>query len=644
MKEMQILNKTQMDKNNLVNRLKKGLLAGILVGYMGLARCGGGGSVSQPPKPTPPNRLPAITLNISPTSGVSPLEIRIQGQCTDPDGQNDIVNYKVMSESQVLTTTNPTDMKHTLTGSAAISSECSDRAGERATAGPINVQVLQPELSQTVHLVNDVDVDYMATLTNVPSATRTITRDGNQFGSPTIITTSPYTEIFDGMSKGNYSFKLEALGVTPHITSLEVPPYPPEADFSFLVNTNLDDNEGFSKTFNLGLEGILTDKNPEDNPVPLISATTLSGDVAIIRSGYNLTITATGEPGPYEVEVHFGSDAGGRNKKIIQGNVFDLVHLTGQLQDARTNTELKAYESGIIHVYNAADNTLLKEYLTDSQGNFDFKLDQPGISEILLQARIDTETSIGLADGFVRTIKIPGRDTTNILVRAYPYNEILAYAGINRADFRKHLEEINPHLLKSKVDSIEIIDVDPLGRGSFTPEFMDLVKNKILDPNDIGCYVDPVEKGRPLYVQVDDPNSIKHYHIEGNEIIPDQGWGIFVRDTTLQGAYTKTFNEYMFRIATRPATETVAAHEFGHAFIAPWNHALTLLAGTQTIMRDGEAGRSTPGPADCEAGKVIYEQTYELQGEEGIRIEPYDNTLGLGFCDDNSSEFCPKKQ
>jgi hypothetical protein len=52
---------------------------------------------------------------------------------------------------------------------------------------------------------------------------------------------------------------------------------------------------------------------------------------------------------------------------------------------------------------------------------------------------------------------------------------------------------------------------------------------------------------------------------------------------------------------------------------------------------------STPGPGDCEAGKVIYETTYEIQeGERIRRIEPYYNILGLGFCVD-SLEFCPQQ-
>lgn len=502
------------------------------------------------------------------------------------------------------------------------------------------IEVPEQILSQAVSLFDYVDINYSATLTNVASATRTITHDGNPFDSPTIITTSPYNEFFDDMWKGNYSFKLETLGINPHIVSLDLPNYLPTADLNGL-ETKL--NEGSSITISLGER--FTDQNIEDL-VSLVSAKTLTGDVETIISGSDLNINSVGAPGPYSVEVTYGSNEGGLAKSIIQGDVIGFMHIKGQLQDARTNTlGLKTNETGIIQVYNAADNTLLKEYLTDSQGNFDFELEQE-VSEMFLQARIDLEIPlIGLTDGFVRTLRItPGADTTNILVRAYPYNEILSSAGVNKIDFKKHLEELNPYLFKSVAKNIEIIDVNPLGNGSFTPEFMNLVKNKILNPNDIGCYVDPLEMGKPLNVQLDDSNSIKHYSLEGTEIIPEQGWGIFVKDETLQGANTRTFSQYKFRISTRPETEAVAAHEFGHGFIAPWNHALTLLAGTQTIMRDNsELGRSTPGPADCEAAKVIYEKTYEVQrGGDIITIEPYSNTLGLGFCKD-SAEFCPEK-
>ena len=652
-----------MIKQNLTSRLKNSLLTGVLAGYLGLVACAPGGSSPSPPQP-PQNRAPVITLNISPTSGVSPLEIRIQGQCTDPDGQNDILNYKVMSGSQVLTTTNPTDMKHTLLGNATISSECSDRAGERVTAGPINVQVLQPELSQILTLENFIDIDYRAVLTNVPSATRTITHDGNPFGSPTTITTSPYNETFDDVRKGLYGFILKAIGATTNNISLNVPNYLPKVDFSSL-NTDISDNEGTSKTFNL--ESLLSDRNPEDRPVLLNSATTLSGDVSTSISGYNLSITAVGAPGPYQVEVNFGSGTGGFARDIIRGNVSDLVHLTGQLQDARTNTlELKTNESGIIHVYNAADNTLLKEYLTDSQGNFDFKLDQPGISEIFLQARIVAEIPLfGIVGGGVRTIKIPGRDTANILVRAYPHNEIIAYAGIGIADLRKHLEEVNPFFLKSRVDSIEIIDVNPVdshpatGRAySFSPGTQDFIKNKILDPNDIGCLVDPVERrGIPLHVQIDTPSSEKHYSINNDydptnvntKIVPHKGWVIVV--PVRGGGLADRLNDYMFRIelaegllGASDGGNFLVSHELGHAFIAPYHHSSTL-NGAQTIMGTSTSSLGIylprPGPADCEAGKVIYESTYERGGIMNI-IEGYDNTLGLDFCI-RGLQFCPKK-
>ncbi len=495
----------------------------------------------------------------------------------------------------------------------------------------------QPSVSQTVSLVNDVDIDYAATLLNVAQATRTITHNGAQIGTTTI-TFSPYDENLNDMEKGEYRFDLTAGGVSD-TDLLTIPNYAPISNFDSL-ETNL--SEGSSRTFNL--ESLISDKNPEDIPIPLVSAKTLKGGIETSISGHILTITSTGALGPYQVEVTYGSEEGGLAKKAIQGNVAGFMHVKGQLQDARTNTlGLKTNEQGIIHAYNAADNAFLKEYLIDSQGNFDFKSEQE-VSEIYLQARIDLEIPlIGLTDGFVRTMKItPGSDTTNILIRAYPYNEILFYAGVNKADFRKHLEEINPYLWKSKVGNIEIVDINPLNGSSFTPEFMNLVKNKILNPNDIGCYMDPVEMVKTLNVQIDGPNSTKHYHIEGPNIVGEQGWGILYRDIDVNGGLFSPGNGYAWLVIIGPEFEPLATHEFGHAFIAQAGHALTLLAGTQTIMRSDELGRLTPGPADCEAAKIVYEKTYEIKEGETITIEPYSNTLGFGFCSDGL-EFCPKK-
>ncbi len=319
-------------------------------------------------------------------------------------------------------------------------------------------------------------------------------------------------------------------------------------------------------------------------------------------------------------------------------------HISGQLQDTRT--DLGAF--GRIQVYNAADSTFLKALDTDLQGYFDFRLDTTAVSGILLQARIDKVVSTGLVPGFVRTIRFPGRDTTNLLIRAYPYNEVLDNAGISRLDFLIHLDEMNPTFQRTQVHSIEIINMNPLemnpwtGEGyRFTPEQQNFIKEKILDPSDIMCLTD----GRRLHVQIDTPETPpweKHYSIGKYidrsgwpvEILPDSGWGVVA--PFLGGGLAKTFNEYMFRINLSKSLDDtnnfLVSHEFGHPTISPHHHAETLLR-TQSIMtlNSEPVGfrLSTPGPADCEAAKVIYEETYNRK--ESPRWEIYPDILGLEF-------------
>ena len=175
-----------------------------------------------------------------------------------------------------------------------------------------------PSISQTVSLVNDVDIDYKATLTNVSQATRTIKHNGTQI-STTTLTTSPYTEILSNRIKGDYLFNLTS-GNLSDTDPLTIPNYLPASNFSSL-GTNLNERYvGSSKTFNL--ETLLSDKNPEDRPVLLASARSLDGKTQVSLNGYNLTITAAGATGPYQVEVNFGSDAGGLGSSVIAGQII----------------------------------------------------------------------------------------------------------------------------------------------------------------------------------------------------------------------------------------------------------------------------------------------------------------------------------
>lgn len=178
----------------------------------------------------------------------------------------------------------------------------------------------EPELiiSQQANLDNFVNINYSATLMNVKEATRTILWNGDPFETK-IITTSNYSETFLNMEKGEYRFILEVESVESNTISLNVPNYNPDANQILL--DSLQTNIEYGSQIILNLEGIFTDKNPEDNPVPIQNARSLDEETDVSLDGYNLTINANSISGVYQVEVGFGSNAGGLAKKVISGNI-----------------------------------------------------------------------------------------------------------------------------------------------------------------------------------------------------------------------------------------------------------------------------------------------------------------------------------
>lgn len=118
-------------------------------------------TVTQPPLNNPPQ----TSLVVSPTSGVSPLGVRVQYSCTDPDGADDIEQSRLVVGNDTLTTTS-TDSTFTFNESKTITGYCIDKAGEESTAGPVGVEVIPPSEpsdqiafyssnSNNIHLVNE---------------------------------------------------------------------------------------------------------------------------------------------------------------------------------------------------------------------------------------------------------------------------------------------------------------------------------------------------------------------------------------------------------------------------------------------------------------------------------------------------------
>ena len=114
----------------------------------------------------------------------------------------------------------------------------------------------------------------------------------------------------------------------------------------------------------------------------------------------------------------------------------------------------------------------------------------------------------------------------------------------------------------------------------------------------------------------------------------DNNW-IFVMKDTLRnkGGITIIFsdNEEIYKTKTRinaelnyPNYQHLIGHEQGHSFTSP-SHPESLPAPL-TIMRLGSHSVKNPGLADCEAGYLLYDETYKPG-------EPLENILKETFND-----------
>jgi hypothetical protein len=245
-------------------RLHGWIVAGGLVASLCLNACHD--NAVSPHKNSPPES----SLEVSPLFGVSPLEVRIKGSATDPDGMDDTASYVIKAGSYVLTK-NPTDTTLVFYDPFNVDSKVIDKSGADDNKGPINVSVLYGSFSQNATLQNKVDIRYDATLANVPQAILEVKRSGQTIATRNI-TTPSYSETYSKMPKGNYDFiarwKAPSGNDTTDTKSVQIPNYLPDADFSGL-QTEMDEGEKIV----LNLESLLenADTNPEDNPVPLFN-------------------------------------------------------------------------------------------------------------------------------------------------------------------------------------------------------------------------------------------------------------------------------------------------------------------------------------------------------------------------------------
>ncbi len=353
--------------------------------------------------------------------------------------------------------------------------------------------------------------------------------------------------------------------------------------------------------------------------------------------------------GDYVVNLKFEFN-GRENPANLEGVINNLPDVSGSLE----SNEDDAGKSGVIRAFGVSDSNYIplsikdnndcaikSEISTNSSGNFDFQImtdpDQP-FTQFVLQGAIKDG---GVWTSYIRTIKNISK-TENYSakkIRAVPYPDFCS-----KEDFRVHIGETNigivpeQGLMKWDLDElqgIEILKYDPLDvDDSFENVQQTFIQNKILDPTDIGGFVE----GRILNVQIDtegNQDSQKHYYIIGENpfrhVLPDPGWIIVTPDSDFNGGqawvhdsnFDREIDRGKIKLEPESVTDIIVSHEFGHVLIAE-THAITLPSSVTIMIGAGGSPLTRPGVADVKASHLVYEDTYPPK-------EKRDDILGMNW-------------
>ncbi|MCX6746552.1 MAG: hypothetical protein NTU63_00255 [Candidatus Pacearchaeota archaeon] len=210
------------------------------------------------------------------------------------------------------------------------------------------------------------------------------------------------------------------------------------------------------------------------------------------------------------------------------GNVY-FSKISGQLQDNETDSE----RQGTVKVYDSSNKKLLKEIMTDSNGEFNVSLGW-FYQKLILQARAIKE---GESTSYVRTIEISPADAQDLTVRVVPYEDLLK-KKIRLEEFVDFAQEaIGGWIRKwnlNNIEGVEIIYKNPFDGTVITKAQQDFIEKKYLDSENIGFFFE----GRKIRIQKDDAStkqSEKHYSWKPTsirertfdmikDIIPDKNW------------------------------------------------------------------------------------------------------------------------
>ena len=345
-----------------------------------------------------------------------------------------------------------------------------------------------------------------------------------------------------------------------------------------------------------------------------------------------------------------------------------VVTIRGTLEDSETNTgrpgEVRAYRRNEDGSY-----TLLDSAATDAAGTFALSF-QDGAASFDLQARLKDG---GVDASYVRTITLPMRSASDLLVRAVPYtglNGDTMETDISIEQFREFIIEImdewDEGIYKWKQGHPKGIEVlhetlpewvrpgDP-GPGVFTQDELDFIED-VLRSDDVRALVG----GRDVRIQIDGPSTPeaeKHYHLIPFDGYPDgypvkdEGW-IFIVPYKWQtgealgaggpsevdgeryivsgavGLYIDS-KEIRRWLTPRPRYfRRLILHELAHVNYAHYGHPFDVMDPGQTITIGGGPDGTcwTLCFADRKALAIAYEDTFPA----GARVR---DLLGLTWRD-----------
>ena len=274
------------------------------------------------------NYAPEARLEVNPTYGEAPLEVRMKVTGTDADGVNDIYWYNLNVNNQNIKRKYPIDTTITFPNSGVVKvyGEVVDSKNQIAKTNPVSVEVYgKPFIEQSASLFNDIEIKYTVTLSRVDKAELKVNREGvlllteevKDINKSGIDYSKTFNNAVDGITKGNYEFVLKSENLEKK-NSVVVPNYNPTSNIGN-IKIDLDEESDITTTLPTPL-----DKNPEDNPVAIKSAKSLDGKTELTLNGYDLKIKALPNYiGAYQVEIEYGSTAGGLEKAVLQGQIIE---------------------------------------------------------------------------------------------------------------------------------------------------------------------------------------------------------------------------------------------------------------------------------------------------------------------------------